>query len=186
MTPQELEQKQILGERILDAFAVGALGAQLNIPGSIDLQSTAADLWTSAIGTVPESAGWVSPYESGSQAKTGIRIWNWLTTKTVPAAKAAKATLGKNLKLIATTAILAAPAYGAYVWLSESDRQNARKMDAEKDLILAAAQIKDPKLQAQALDAIGNVGKVPLGTLPWLAIIGGIAVVGIFFYTRKK
>jgi hypothetical protein len=184
MTLEELNQKQQLGEHILDAFAVGSLGHKLNIPGSAELKVRAAALWESAIGTVPESGGWVAP-ESGSKTKAGIRIWNWLTQKAQKVAKASKgSTLGTTLKLASAAGVVAV-SYGGYVWLSESDRQNARTMDAQKDLVARAIQLKDPALQKQALRAIGSIGGNPLGTLPWLAIIGGIAVVGIFFWKKK-
>lgn len=185
MTAEELTQKQQLGEHILDAFAVGAVGSQLNIPGSEDLQLRAANLWESAIGTVPESSGWVSPYESGAKTKAGIRIWNWLSGKAKKvAASTNKASLGTTLKLASAAGVVAV-SYGGYVWLSEADRQNARTMDAQKGLVAKAIQLKDPALQAQALQAIGGIGGNPLGTLPWLAILGGIAVVGIFFWKKK-
>lgn len=185
-TPLQLQEKMKVGDQILDAFTVGRLGQQLGIQGSEDLQVTAADLWASLFGDPPESAGWVTPYESGSKVKATTKVWNWLTKKSSQVAKASKGKVGPALKTLLGAALVAPLSYGAYVWMTEDDRQNARTMDAQKEAILKAAEIQDPKRQQQALDAIAGIGGTPLGTLPWIAIIGGIAVLGIFLYRRKK
>ena len=186
VTPEQLEQKIKVGDQILDAFAVGSLGKELKIPGSAELQVSAANLWTNVFGAPPEVAGWVTPYESGSKKiALGKRVFSWLSSKTSQVAKTMKGKVGPAFKFAIGASLVAPLSYGAYVWMTDEDRQNARKMDAQKEAIIAATQIKDPQLQKAALDAISGIGSVPLGTLPWLAIIGGIAVVGIFFYKRK-
>ena len=186
LTPEQLEQKIKVGDQILDAFAVGSLGEQLQIPGSLELQTSAAGLWADLFGEPPESGAWVTPYESGSKLKLVGKVGKWLKGKTAQVAAASKGKVGPAFKFVVGASLITPLSYGAYVWMTDEDRQNARKMDAQKEAILKASQIKDPARQAAALNAIAGIGAQPLGTLPWIAIIGGIAVLGIFLYGKKN
>ena len=179
LTPQQLEEKMVVGDQILDAFTVGMMGEALGINGSKQLQVTAADLWANVFGAEPPESGITQ------RIKAGSKLFNWLKSKGSQIAKASKGKVGPAFKTAIGAALLAPVSYGAYVWLSEEDRANARKMDAQKEAILDAAQIEDPVRQKQALDAISGMGARPLGNLPWIAIIAGIGVIGVIFWTRR-
>lgn len=102
------------------------------------------------------------------------------------AAQAAKGKVGPTLKLIAGVTIPTVLSYAGYVWLTEGDRADMRRINLQRDLQEKAMQIKDPAAQARALDVIARgVPGRPITSLGWVAIIGGIAVVGLLLWTQR-
>ena len=175
----ELQQREKLGDDLIYSFMVGKVGDAMGLPLASGLSSEAASVFDDVFGGSPlvSSLGW----ESGG--KVGSKLWRWLTKKGGQAARVAK-NAGGPLLVLTGAAGLAGLSYGGYVWLTSTDRDNARKVAAKAKLVEAAINSADPAARKKALDMVAGMAGPQIPTLGWVAIIAGIAVAGVYFWKK--